>query len=281
MIRTMTRSYPRGRVNALSPVLVTLAVLLSSGTATSAQTGRLNRLIEQVSADRAAVSGVDWQFIDMEHGPYLIDQLATRIGALVEAGADRPRLAPLVRIPMEGDEQVRFAVKQVLDAGAFGVVFPRIETADQAERAVQSMRFPPQRGAQHREPVGIRGWGPGRAARYWQLPLATYVERADVWPLNTAGELFAMIMIESARGVANIDDIVRVPGVGAIFIGPADLAMSLGVGPPLDGIAPETEAAIQTVLAACKTANVVCGIADSRDAVDRRVEEGFRVLLAF
>ena len=104
MTRTMTRSCPRGRVNTLSPVVVTLAVLLSSSTATSAQTGRLNRLIEQVSADRAAVSGVDWQFIDMEHGPYLIDQLATRFVALVDAGADRPRLAPLVRIPMEGDE---------------------------------------------------------------------------------------------------------------------------------------------------------------------------------
>ena len=242
---------------------------------------RLNPLIEKLEQDQAAISGVDWQFIDMEHGPYLIDRLQTILQGLREDGATRPRLAPIVRIPMEGDENVRFATKQVLDSGAFGVVFPRVETAEQAERAVRAMRYPPQRGEASPEPAGRRGWGPGRAARYWGLAVADYARRADVWPLDPEGELFAMIMIESVEGVRNIDEIVRVPGIGAIFIGPADLGLSLGVGPPTPAQPPETEAAIQRVLEACRAAAVICGLAEPRTESEKRIAEGFRVLLAF
>jgi 4-hydroxy-2-oxoheptanedioate aldolase len=242
---------------------------------------RLNPLIEKLAQDQAAISGVDWQFIDMEHGPYLLDRLQTTLQGLREEGATRPRLAPIVRIPMEGDENVRFATKQVLDLGAFGVVFPRVETAEQAERAVSAMRYPPQRGEASPEPAGRRGWGPGRAARYWGLGVADYARRADVWPLDPEGELFAMIMIESADGVRNIDEIVSVPGIGAIFIGPADLGMSLGVGPPTPAQPPETEAAIQRILKACKAHDVICGLAEPRTESEKRIAEGFRVLLAF
>ncbi len=85
-----------------------------------------------------------------------------------------------------------------------------------------------------------------------------------------------MILSESADGVANIDEIVWVEEVGAISIGPSEFAMSLGVGPLLNGIVLGTEAAIQTVLAACKRAGVVCGIADSREASDdRRIGKAF------
>ena len=242
---------------------------------------RLNPLIEKLAQDQAAIGGVDWQFIDMEHGPYLLDRLQATLQELREEGATRPRLAPIVRIPMEGDENVRFATKQVLDLGVFGVVFPRVETAEQAERAVSAMRYPPQRGEASPEPVGRRGWGPGRAARYWGLGVPDYARRADVWPLDPEGELFAMIMIESAEGVRNIDEIVRVPGIGAIFIGPADLGMSLGVGPPTPAQPPETESAIQRVLAACKANDVICGLAEPRTESEKRIAEGFRVLLAF
>ena len=169
----------------------------------------------------------------------------------------------------------------MLDLGAFGIVFPRVETRAQTARAIRAMRYPPQRGASHPEPVGLRGWGPGRAARYWGLPVADYVRRADLWPLEPEGELFAMIMIKSAAGVANIEKIVTVPGIGAIFIGPVDLAMSLGVGPPGTTLAPETEEAIQTVLTACRAADVVCGLAEGTGRADARVSEGFRVLLAY
>ena len=242
---------------------------------------RLNRVIEQIERGEAALTGEHWQFIDMEHGPYLLDRLEERMAALKPDGAARPEQTPLVRIPLEGGEPIRFAVKQVLDMGAFGVVFPRVETREQAGRAVQAMRYPPQRGDTERGPPGLRGWGPGRAARYWGLSVPDYVPRADVWPLDPRGELLALIMIESEFGVENVEDIVSVPGVGALFIGPADLAMSLGVGPPGAEHAPETEAAIQTVLRACLDADVVCGIAESRTRAAQRIAEGFRVLLAF
>ncbi len=248
---------------------------------TAQQNVRLNKLIERVEQDRAAISGTDWQFIDMEHGAYLLDRLESRLRDLRTDQDPRPRLAPIVRIPMEGDENFRFAVKQVLDMGAFGVVFPRIETAEQATSAIRAMRYPPQRGAEHPEPAGRRGWGPGRAARYWGLAVPEYVQRADVWPLNPRGELFAMVMIESAEGVKNIDEIVQVPGIGAIFIGPSDLGMSLGVGPPSPAPPPEAEEAIQTVLQACLANNVVCGIADRTSVSEERISQGFRVLLVF
>lgn len=242
---------------------------------------RLNRVIEQIERDEAAFTGQHWQFIDMEHGPYLLDRLQDRLTDLKPDGAARPDQTPLVRIPMEGGEPVRFAVKQVLDMGAFGVVFPRVETREQAGLAVQAMRYPPQRGEADGGPPGLRGWGPGRAARYWGLSVPDYVPRADVWPLDPRGELLALIMIESAFGVDNVEEIVSVPGIGALFIGPADLAMSLGVGPPGAEHAPETEAAIQKVLQACLEADVVCGIADSKARAEQRIEEGFRILLAF
>ena len=88
-------------------------------------------------------------------------------------------------------------------------------------------------------------------------------------------------MIESAEGVANVEEIASVAGVGALFIGPVDLAMSLGVGPPGSTLAPETETAIQTVLRACKNSGVVCGMADSNTRSQQRIAEGFRLLLPF
>ena len=118
---------------------------------------------------------------------------------------------------------------------------------------------------------------PRKAARYWGLPVPEYLRRADVWPLDPDGELIAMIMIESPLGVKNVDEILSVPGVGAIFLGPSDLGYRLGVG--LGG-APETEEAIQTVLKACLAKKVICGIpARGKAGGDKRIAEGFKIIL--
>ncbi len=84
----------------------------------------------------------------------------------------------------------------------------------------------------------------------------------------------AIMLVETAEGLRNIDDIASIPGVGAIYIGPGDLASSLGVPPN----APETEAAVQTILKACKAHKVTCGITASAADVPRRIKEGFRIL---
>jgi 4-hydroxy-2-oxoheptanedioate aldolase len=104
--------------------------------------------------------------------------------------------------------------------------------------------------------------------------MADYMQRADLWPLNPAGDLIAIMMIETAEGVKNVDAIAQVPGVGGFYIGPSDLSNSMGVASD----SPETEAAIQTVLKACLTYKVACGISASAAVMPRRVKEGFRIL---
>jgi 2-keto-3-deoxy-L-rhamnonate aldolase RhmA len=91
-----------------------------------------------------------------------------------------------------------------------------------------------------------------------------------------------MIMIETAEGVKNIDEIVKVPGIGAIFLGASDLGVSLGVGPPVNGAnAPETEAAVQKVLKACLASKVVCAypVLGGDADLKQRIAQGFKVLL--
>ncbi len=254
------------------------------GVSLTAQRVRLSPLIARLEQGQPAFTGVDWVFVDMEHGPYLLDRLETTLADLAKKKKPNGQfpVAPIVRIPLEGDEPFRFAVKQVLDAGAMGIVFPRIETRAQAVEAVRAMRYPPQNGARYPEPAGRRGWGPGRAATLWGLKTPDYAFKyADLWPLNPDGELFAVLMIESPDGVRNIDEILGVPGVGAVHVGASDLGVSLGVGPPSPQNPPATEAAVQKVIASCRAHKVVCGypaVFGGDAEVNKRLSEGFRLL---
>jgi 4-hydroxy-2-oxoheptanedioate aldolase len=162
--------------------------------------------------------------------------------------------------------------KQVLDVGAFGVMFPMVNTGEAARQAVAAMRYPPAAGDPHPEPRGTRGRAPWNAVWYWGIGYMDYLERADVWPLDPNGELLAVIQIESREAVANIEEIITVPGVGAIFIGPSDLSADFGL-PPTDQ---QVETAIQKVLAACLEHGVPCGITTGPQDVEARTEQGFR-----
>ncbi len=238
---------------------------------------RLNQIIEQLEHGKPAFATEHWQFIDMEHGPYLIDQVSKLLADLRPAGASRPRLTPVVRMPLEGDEVVKSTIKQLLDQGVMAIIIPHVETKAQMENIVAAMRYPPQRGAKYPTPVGIRGWGPSRATLYWGMPASDYVRKADLWPLNPAGELLAIAMIETGLGVKNINEILQVPGLGAVLIGPSDLSMSLGVGTPAaNPTAPEVEAATLQVARACVAHKVACGSFSSPD-VRARVAQGFRL----
>ena len=226
------------------------------------------------NARSLASSDLDFIFIDMEHAPLDMERLRVFLagmlnpGAIAANGTTQMQVTPFVRIPQYGSEQLQFIVKQVLDMGAFGIVFPFIGNRDEALTAVTSMRYPPARGDAQPEPRGTRGSSAGNAAWFWGV--GNYNQRADTWPLDPDGELMAILQIESVEGVENIEDIITVGGVGAIFIGPADLGLSLGVG------GAEREEAIQTVLAACLRHNVPCGITTSENDVQRRIDEGFR-----
>lgn len=126
-------------------------------------------------------------------------------------------MAPIVRIPSEGDQDRRWIIKQVLERGAMGIIVPQVDNAEQAAKVVQAMRYPQRKGGPppYPEPAGRRGMA--GAPRTWGLSVDEYLKVADLWPLNPNGELIAMPMIESVEGISNVGAILDVPGVGGVL----------------------------------------------------------------
>ena len=282
------------RIHATQPVLRRVALtgtlalgfvslgVLPSPEGRAQEPTRLNKVIEALEAGRPAIANQEWRFVDMEHSPFSGERVRS---VLAEMNEDRDpdgrmRLTPLVRIPQEGDEDFKWAIKQVLDLGGFGIILPHVDTKDEAVRFVRAMRYPPRRGSAQPDPLGERGWGPGGATRLWGMTSAEYAGKADVWPLNPDGELFAVAMIESQEAVDNIHEILEAP-VSAILVVPGDMAMDLGLGPnPSGQNHPEVDAAFQTVLEACQAQDrVICGCGDGRARTQQRLDEGWRFVL--
>jgi hypothetical protein len=134
-----------------------------------------------------------------------------------------------VRVPANGVEMNQAYAKQALDRGVYGVIWPHINDVAQAYNAVSSCRYGRPKNAPLYEPRGVRGDGPATAARYWGLSQAEYYAKADVWPLAPQGEILVGLMIESVKGVENLDEILKeVPGVGFVLIGEGDLSQEMG-----------------------------------------------------
>jgi 4-hydroxy-2-oxoheptanedioate aldolase len=273
-----------------------LLLLLLLALAASAQSPRLNRVIELLEngtpplgiftskvSPRDAYditrSALDFVIIDMEHSPFDTSRLESYMLGLVnrrrilEKGNLQPDVVPIVRIPANGRERSQYQIKQVLDLGAFGVLVPHIDTAADALNAVRAARFGQPAGSPILEPRGQRGVGYGWASQYWGIGDA-YPRRADLWPLNPQGELLLWIMIETREGVANIESIARVPGIGGIFLGPGDLSFSMGVAEN----SPSLEAAMQKVLAVARAHRIPCGTLTYGNDVPRRLGQGFGFL---
>lgn len=160
-------------------------------------------LADPYAAELCATAGFDWLLIDGEHGP---NDLRTILGSL-QAIAPYPS-HPVVRIP-HGDASL---IKQVLEIGVTTLLVPMVETAEQARELVRAMRYPP---------AGIRGVGSGLARS------SRWGRESDY--LHTANErMCLLVQVETERGLSNIDEIAGVEGVDGVFIGPADLAASLG-----------------------------------------------------
>jgi 4-hydroxy-2-oxoheptanedioate aldolase len=185
-----------------------------------------------VAIEVMAASGLDFLCIDGEHsqiGRELIENLIR--------AADVHRVPAMVRVPGHAPE----SIAGVLDAGAAGVIVPRVSTAAQAKAAVMATRYPP---------VGERGVGPGRAAGYgYRIP--DYLKSANE-------SLVLAIQIETAEGLANVEEIVVVEGVDVIFIGPGDLSVSIGAMGP-EGAA-RLDAAILEIAEAATNAGKAVGI---------------------
>jgi len=275
------------------PLLLHCLILALFSTQANAE--RLNQTIQTLSSGQAAFgifSGdrslanaralarapIDFVLIDMEHGPYDAESLQSFLlgmtdkSSIATSGSLAMNTTPIVRLPTNGREMNQYLVKQVLDLGVFGVMFPMINSRQEALNAIASMRYPKAEGEVDDGPQGLRGRAPGNAVWYWGTGYNDYLSRADVWPLDPNGELLAVIQIETQEAISQLEDIITTPGVGAIFIGPSDLSADIG----LPRSHPKVEAAIQTVLASCIKHNIACGITTSPDDIEARTQQGFR-----
>ncbi len=203
------------------------------------------------SAELMGRAGFDWVCIDTQHGLIGYDTMAVMLEAL--AGTATPSF---VRVPWNEPEPIMKA----LDAGAEGVVIPMVNSREEAERAVGACRYPP---------AGYRSWGPVRAA----LGVSGYT------PESANRRTVVAVMIETRAGVAAADDILSVPGVDAVYVGPNDLAISYGFSPSGDPTEPEHVAAIESIAAAARRHGVTAGIhCGSPETAERWRSIGFRML---
>jgi 4-hydroxy-2-oxoheptanedioate aldolase len=269
---------------------------------TSTLATRRNKLIATLEANRQAIGlyskidveqvttaeleQYDWWWVDMEHQPYSMDRVARVLAALKKA--KNPATA-IVRLPMHGDEISNWPVLQLLDAGILGVCVTAIETPEQAMKLVQAMRYPPQRNSTRPlQPAGHRGYNPNYAAEFLGLTVPEYDARADVWPLNPNGDLFAMAVIETVAGVENVDKILSVPGISGVIIGPNDLSISYGFGvggnllKPGSGEFNELQGAIARIAKSCVAHRMVCASTiRNLDDYKLRKSQGFRMFLNY
>lgn len=242
--------------------------------------------LDKLSAAEFADSPYDGVVYEMEHNPYDVSALGDALQYMLnrkqiaESGSVAPKVTPLARIPANGAEMNQSFAKQVLDRGAYGVIWPHVATVEQAYNAVASCRYARPKNAPLYEPKGIRGDGPANASRYWGLSMAEYYERADVWPLAPKGELLVGLMCESPEAVENLDDILsNVPGIGFILIGEGDLSQALGF--PRQYEHPEVLDAMRRIVETCHKHKVVVGNPHVTAKNHKRLlEEGYRFLMA-
>lgn len=180
-----------------------------------------------------ANAGFDFVFIDMEHGAFDISQVSDMLKVARLTG-----IIPLVRIP---DLTYHF-VARALDAGAMGIMLPRVETREQVEQLVSYMKYPP---------VGVRGATSARG--HTDYGGAGAQELVSHMNENT----MVILQIERKRAIDNIDDLLSVPGVDAAVIGPFDLTLSLGED---STSSPRVDEAIQKVVDSARRNNVASGI---------------------
>ena len=246
------------------------------------RTQRANRMIETLEAGQTALTGDSWVFVDREHRPYDITELRQTLTTMLakKNAQGQPALAPIVRVPTEGDQDVRWVIKQVLESGAMGIIVPQVENAAQALKIVEAMRYPQLKDSRYPNPAGRRGCGCSGGSGWGLQNSADYLRLADPWPLNPEGELVSLPMIENPEGVRNVDAILAVPGVTGVLIGPTDLAMNHGEG-RWNGPAPtpDTHAAIEKVAAACRATQKMCGMVTSNEGeTTKYLQAGFTII---
>jgi 4-hydroxy-2-oxoheptanedioate aldolase len=205
------------------------------------------------SAEVMAKAGYDALTVDMQHGVQDYHSLVACFQAMTPQGP-----VPMARVPWNEPGMIG----KVLDAGAAGIICPMINTPDDARALVTAMRYPP---------LGARSHGPIRAGTYGEA--GTYYKTAN-------DDVICMPMIETAQAVANINEILDVPGVDAVYIGPGDLGLSMGLAPAMDREEPEILKHYETVLIACEKRAIYAGLHTANASyAARMMQMGFRFVV--
>jgi 4-hydroxy-2-oxoheptanedioate aldolase len=200
-------------------------------------------------AETIANIGFDVLVLDMQHGMAIGPDRA----ALWLQAVSTTDTMPVVRVPWNEP----FFIQWVLDAGAYGVIVPLINTREEAVKAAGACRYPP---------MGYRSAGANRARLYGGVD---YFKQANK-------EIICLVMIEDIKTVAHIETLVDVPGIDGFYIGPSDLAVSMGLGPPEYRESTKHAEACHQVLEAAKSHGLVCGIhCGSPGEVVQRTAQGF------
>jgi 4-hydroxy-2-oxoheptanedioate aldolase len=195
-----------------------------------------------------AASGWDSVTIDLQHGPV---DFESSVGML-QAISLTPAI-PMARVPWNDPA----LIMKLLDAGAYGIICPMINTRAEAEAFVASARY---------APMGNRSFGPNRVVNY---------AGADYWQ-HANEEILLLAMIETTKGLANLDEILSVPGLDGTYIGPSDLSLSMGKTPTLDPSDPEVLAAMATICKKTKAKGLIpCSHTDGAKTALKRYAEGF------
>jgi 4-hydroxy-2-oxoheptanedioate aldolase len=201
------------------------------------------------SAETMAHQGWDSLTIDLQHGVVDYQTMVTMLQAISTTDT-----VPVVRVPWLEPG----ILMKTLDAGAYGVICPMVNTREDAQKLVAYTHYAPR---------GTRSFGPVRALLYGG---------AD-YPKHANDTIVTFAMIETAQALDNLEEILSVPGLDAIYIGPSDLSLALGCNPTFDDLDPKAAQAVEHILARARAHGLVAGIHNgSPEAAARRIAMGFQ-----
>lgn len=204
------------------------------------------------TAEMLGTLAFDYVNVDLQHGVGDYDSMYAIFQALRTSAA-----MPFARVPWNEPG----IIGRVLDAGAMGVIIPMVNSVDEAAAAVAACRYPPH---------GKRSYGPLRAA---VAHGPNYFDEANA-------EIAVIPMIETVEALEAIDDILEIEGIDAVYVGPADLSLSLGFAPGNHNDSPRFTEALERVVESCRSHGVIAGIHAQPDLVGLRRSQGFQMITA-
>ncbi|MFL5990718.1 MAG: HpcH/HpaI aldolase family protein [Rubrobacteraceae bacterium] len=204
-----------------------------------------------IGAEILAKAGADYVCVDQQHGVIDYGSIAPMFQVIRAGGA-----APITRV-LSNDP---FLIMKALDAGSWGVIVPLVNSAEDAARAVSACRYPPQ---------GMRSFGPVLAA--------DVIGSRD--PEKLGGEVVCLVMVETREALERVGEIAATPGLDGVYIGPSDLALSLGLTPTLEIMEGEHAEAVERIRESCHRNGIAAGIhSPSGEWARRHAQAGFDLI---